>query len=246
MIDLESFSDEELINFNSMDIADVLCKRGYRYGWYKEETFTGSIYILVNDAFPSLVKIGYADDVEKRLKQLNSNSGLPDPYHCYAVYKVKERLEDLKLHDLIDGLDNTLRHSKNREFYEISKERAYNILSIIAEINGCSDLLIINPFHDNFFENKVVINNKNTVKRTPFTFDLVGIPIGSKLHFKEDNTKICTVVDAKNHVMYENKKYTLSGLALKFKGGTAWQGPAYFTYNGKLLTDIRKELEEHA
>ena len=244
-MNVKEFTDEELISLDSMSFKNELYTRGYKYGWHKEETFSGSIYILVNDAFPSLVKIGYADNVEKRIKQLNSNSGLPDPYHCYAIYKVKQRLEDLKLHDLIDGLDNTLRHSKNREFYEISKEKAYNILSIIAEINGCLNLLIINPLNDDYFTKEPIVTpvlNK-TKRKLPFTFDLVNISIGSILTYKEDTSKICTVADNKNHVIYNDMEYTLSGLVLKFKGGTSWRGPAFFTYNGKLLTDIRKEME---
>ena len=31
----------------------------------------GVIYILTNPSFPDYVKIGYADDIEKRLQQLN-------------------------------------------------------------------------------------------------------------------------------------------------------------------------------
>ena len=31
----------------------------------------GIIYILTNPSFPEFVKIGYADDLEKRLAQLN-------------------------------------------------------------------------------------------------------------------------------------------------------------------------------
>ena len=31
----------------------------------------GVIYILTNPSFPDYVKIGYADDIDKRLKQLN-------------------------------------------------------------------------------------------------------------------------------------------------------------------------------
>ena len=31
----------------------------------------GVIYILTNLSFPDCVKIGYADDIDKRLKQLN-------------------------------------------------------------------------------------------------------------------------------------------------------------------------------
>ena len=75
-----------------------------------------------------MVKLGYADNIEKRVKILNSNSGLPDPCHVFAIYKVKKRLEDLRLHSLIDSLDSSLRHAKNREFYEMSakKRTAYS------------------------------------------------------------------------------------------------------------------------
>ena len=34
----------------------------------------GVIYILTNPSFPEYVKIGYADDVNARLKQLNNGS----------------------------------------------------------------------------------------------------------------------------------------------------------------------------
>ena len=50
--------------------------------------------------------------MEKRVKSFNRNSGLPGPYHVYATYKVKKRLEDLKLHTLIDSLDSDLRHAR--------------------------------------------------------------------------------------------------------------------------------------
>ena len=32
---------------------------------------TGVIYILTNPSFPEYVKIGYADDIDKRLQRLN-------------------------------------------------------------------------------------------------------------------------------------------------------------------------------
>lgn len=44
----------------------------------------GVIYILTNPAFPKYVKIGYAQDLEKRLKQLNRSETIP-----YAVYDVE-------------------------------------------------------------------------------------------------------------------------------------------------------------
>ena len=151
---LDRYSDEELVQIFGSNIEEELRSRGYEYGWHKKVQYAGEIYILVNPAFPSLVKIGYADNVQKRVKSLNSNSGLPDPYHVYATYKVKKRLEDLKLHKLIDSLDSDLRHTKNKEFYEMSPEKAYAILSAIAEINGDEELLVLNPYQDEFFDGK--------------------------------------------------------------------------------------------
>ena len=151
MADLSKYADEDLFALASADIEGELKKRGYVHGWYKKEEYAGYIYILVNPSFDYLVKIGYADNVQARMKSLNHNSGLPDPFHCYAVYKVRKRLQDQALHSLIDGLDPSIRHSKNREFFEMSKEKAYAILSAIAQINGSEDLLIKDPFHDPFF-----------------------------------------------------------------------------------------------
>ena len=155
MSDLSCYSDEDIINILSSNAEAELKKRGYIYGWHKKNPFVGAIYILVNPAFPTLVKIGYADDVQKRMKTLNSNSGIPDPYHCYAIYKVKKRLEDLKLHNLIDTLDSSLRHTKNREFYDMNCQKAYDILSAIAQINGDEEQLIYNPYSDHYFEQSV-------------------------------------------------------------------------------------------
>ena len=151
---LEKYSDEELFKIFDANLEDEIKSRGYEYGWHKQVNYAGEIYILVNPAFSNLVKIGYADNVQKRVKTLNSNSGLPDPYHVYATYRVKKRLEDLKLHKLIDSLDSNLRHAKNKEFYEMSPEKAYAILSAIAEINGDEDLLVLNPYQDEFFAEK--------------------------------------------------------------------------------------------
>ena len=90
----------------------------------------GVIYILTNPSFPEYVKIGYADDLEKRVRGL-SGTNVPEPYHCYAAYKVVERLEDKTLHQLIDGFDPNLRYDKGREFYTMSPERAYRGISFL-------------------------------------------------------------------------------------------------------------------
>ena len=62
---LTNYTDEELIALSNIDIETELKARGYKFGWYKEAAYKGCIYILVNPAFPNLVKIGYADEIEK-------------------------------------------------------------------------------------------------------------------------------------------------------------------------------------
>lgn len=112
-----------------------------------EET-NGVIYILTNPSFPEYVKIGYADDVKRRLKELNRSECTPFAFRLYAYYEVNHRLTDMKLHNIIDKLNPDLRSIDNvdgkkriREFYAMSKEDAYALFEAIAEINGLSDNL---------------------------------------------------------------------------------------------------------
>lgn len=57
---------------------------------------TGYIYILTNPSFKDYVKIGYADNVEERVKQLNSSECTPFAFRIYATYEVNARLMDKK------------------------------------------------------------------------------------------------------------------------------------------------------
>ena len=102
----------------------------------------GVIYILTNPSFPDYVKIGYADDIDKRLKQLNRSECIPFAFRVYATYEVNSRLSDLKLHAIIDKLNPDLRsiddfkgQKRIREFYAMKPEEAYAILDAMAEIH---------------------------------------------------------------------------------------------------------------
>ena len=108
----------------------------------------GVIYVLTNPSFPEYVKIGYADDLQKRLKQLNRSECLPFAFRAYCTYEVEGRLKDQEVHALIDRLNPDLRSIETfdgkprvREFYAMSPEDAYGILSSIAAISGTSDRL---------------------------------------------------------------------------------------------------------
>lgn len=108
----------------------------------------GYIYILTNPSFKDYVKIGYADNVEERVVQLNRTECTPFAFRIYATYKVVGRLKDIPVHTLIDSLNSTLRSIDDvdgkprvREFYAMTPEAAYDLLESIAKINGCENNL---------------------------------------------------------------------------------------------------------
>lgn len=120
----------------------------------------GVIYILTNPSFPKYVKIGYANNIEKRLISLNRSECIPFAFRLYAYYEVNERLSDLKIHDMIDKLNPDLRSidtfngkPRKREFYAISKETAYNILESIASVSGTIERL-------HLYEEEIEVTNE--------------------------------------------------------------------------------------
>ena len=110
---------------------------------------TGYIYVLTNESFhrDNWIKIGYAEDVEKRVKQL-SGTAVPLPYEVYCTYEIPriERVKDPDklIHDIISRINPDLRITENREFFEMYPWDAYGMLFAIAQIHGRTDKLIKN------------------------------------------------------------------------------------------------------
>ena len=148
----------------------------------------GVIYILTNPSFPDYVKIGYADDVNKRLKELNRSECIPFAFRLYAYYEVPQRLTDKKLHELIDMINPDLRaieefdgKRRTREFYNMTSEKAYKILQTIAQINGLeNNLHKVKPSEKDLDEeetaeeNRILATNRHHFKNIEFRSSLTG------------------------------------------------------------------------
>lgn len=80
----------------------------------------GYIYILTNPSFPEYVKIGYADNVDERLAQLNRSECTPFGFRKYAVLHVANRLADKNVHKLLDMFKPELRAKSRLETSVIS------------------------------------------------------------------------------------------------------------------------------
>ncbi len=153
-----------------------------------ETNSQGVIYILTNPSFPDYVKIGYADDINKRLKELNRSECIPFAFRLYAYYEVPRRLTDMKLHELIDMINPDLRaieefdgKRRTREFYNMTSEKAYKILQAIAQINGLEDNLHkVKPSEKDLEEeetaeeNRILATNRHHFKNIEFTSSLTG------------------------------------------------------------------------
>ena len=172
---------------------------------------------MTNPALKDMVKIGYATDVESRRKQL-STTALPYEYEIYATYETSGKLEDKKLHKMIDNLNPDLRISKNREFFILSPEDAYELLESIATISGTKDKLK---------KVKTVPAKKQKTKRPPVNFFKCNIPVGAELVRK---------------VQYKDEITSLSAISDRIKGYST-SGPSLFTYKGKTISQIAEETQ---
>lgn len=212
-----------------------------------EET-AGYIYILTNPSFPEYVKIGYADDVDKRLNQLNKTECTPFAFRLYATYEVPNRLADKKLHSLLDMFDANLRavdelNGKKRvkEFYAMQPDKAYHALELIAELTDTTDRLIL---HEKSNKDKTEDELANSIRRPKFNFKSLGIKPGEFLEYIHDNKIKVKVLNDDRLVEYEGKEYHLSNLAQQLLGKPfRVQGPLYFSYKGEVLTELRDRLE---
>ena len=213
----------------------------------------GYIYILTNPSFPTYVKIGYADDVNTRVRQLNRTECTPFAFRVYATYAVNARLTDMKLHDIIDKLNPELRSIDNvngkkrvREFYAMTAEDAYALFEAMAEIHGTeANLKLWRATEKEIAEERAAdeIASESSEKKFKFTFKALGIDIGEELEYIHDRTIKVIVADEIRHVTYKGETWTVSALEKKLlnRAGEV-QGTLHFSYKGEKLVDMRERL----
>ncbi len=208
----------------------------------------GYVYILTNPSFrEDWVKIGKSSrPVDIRSKELD-NTAVPLPFEIFATLKTsKYEIVEKKIHKAIDRLTD-LRIRQNREFFNIKPELALEILNDEAMILDDAEITLYRdnaPIKDNSQIQEDIVHKK---QRPRFKFSMVNIPIGTKITFIP--TGLTVKVASDDQIEYEGRIYKLSPFvgtfmpAEKRNVSGAYQGAKYFSYNGKVLDDLRSEME---
>ena len=222
-----------------------------------DNNIQGYVYILTNPSFrEDWVKIGKSSrPVDVRSKELD-NTTVPLPFEIYATLKTsKYDKVEKQIHKQIDRLTD-LRIRQNREFFNIAPSVALDIMRDIADLLEDAELAV-------YVDNKPVISNskdedkkinaendskKRKMMKPAFKFHMVGINVGDTIIF--DALSLPVKVASDDKIEYEGRLWSLSAFTAEFlpeemqNNSGAYQGPKYFSYNGKNLSQIRLENEK--
>jgi hypothetical protein len=156
------------------------------------------------------------------------------------------------VHKQIDRLTD-LRIRQNREFFNVHPAQA---LDILLDLAVALDDAIIMKYEDGqpyqVYPQTEESKNKKTIERKeirkPFDFDMIGLNVGDTVVF--DALNLPVKVAGKNKVEYEGRLWSLSAFCGTYlpeemhNKSESYQGPKYFSYQGKTLWEIRLEREK--
>lgn len=148
-----------------------------------------------------------------------------------------------------------MRIRQNREFFNIAPSVALDIMRDIADLLEDAELAIYkdgvpviskNKEEDKKIEAETKEKQKKAQK-PPFKFHMIGLKVGDFVVFDPLNLPVKVASD--NKIEYKGRLYSLSSFTANFlpenqqNASKAYQGPLYFSYQGKTLAKWREEKE---
>ena len=223
----------------------------------EQREYQGYVYILTNPSFrEDWVKIGKSSrPVDVRSKELD-NTAVPLPFEIYATLKTSkfDTLEK-QIHKQIDRLTD-LCIRQNREFFNIAPSVALDIMRDIADLLEDAELAVyvdgkpvVSGSKDEDKKIKAANDESKRKKSKPaFKFHMVGLNVGDTIVFDALNLPVKVASDDK--IEYEGRLWSLSDFTAEFlpesmqNTSGAYQGPKYFSHNGKTMWHMRLERED--
>lgn len=196
----------------------------------------GIVYVLTNPAMPGLVKIGKTarESVDARLRELYS-TGVPVPFECAYAGRIEDEGKVEKAFHLAFG---PYRINSRREFFKIEPEQAIALLEIMVVENVTPE---IQKEADRIDAGSIGAAKQLKSRRPVQNFVEMGIPLGSKLEFRDEPEKTCEVVSGRR-VKYVGEEYSLSALTQKLLDLEYTLQPSpYWLFEGRKLSEIYDE-----
>lgn len=196
------------------------------------------VYLLTNPTIPDLVKIGRTTDLEARLRQLSTHSGVPVPFECFFACEVQDSVKvERALHDAFGDH----RINPKREFFRLNPDRAVAILELVALKDAAPSIEIVED------QAELDALHREQSRRENFRFSMVDVPIGSVLKFSKDENFIAHVIDDKR-IEFEGAITSTSAAAAVLLHRRGWtlkaaQGPLYWMFDGETLAERRMRME---
>ena len=194
------------------------------------------VYVLINEAMPGYVKIGFTTNLEQRIRSLDTTS-VPLPFECFYACTVNDcKFVERQLHDAF--LDHRVR--SNREFFEISPERVVSALKLAAVEDVTPKVDYVETEED-----KKALDEARS-RRGSFSFKMVDIPVGSVIKYIDDERIQATVIRQAGQMTIDfmGEETSPSAAAQKIKGTSyPLQGTIYWMYEGETLDERRTRLE---
>ena len=173
------------------------------------------------------------NDEKKRTKRHGSND-------YGKVYNRSNwtTMQEVKVGDEIEGLGVVAE--------KFSRDELYPNSAAMIVIDGKK---WVSPQIKDFLgipRNPKAAQNNQGKRKAPLTFSMIGIKIGETLVFEPTKIKVTVISD--NEIAYFGKRYKLSAFVKEFYpkekqyNSGAYQGSRFFSYKGKLLEDIRQEM----
>lgn len=200
----------------------------------------GIVYVLTNPVMPNLVKIGMTlrNEIDLRLRELYS-TGVPLPFECKYACLVDVN-DCAKVEKAMHKAFYRNRINPNREFFEIDPEQAIAILQLLDKRDITTEV-VAELSDDSTHVDKLAAEKFKNKRRPPLNYREMGIAIGERLHFI-DNQDIEVSVVADRKVLYNNVEMSLTAVTKELLNiDRALQPTSYWLYKGNNLMDIYNE-----
>lgn len=256
----EGLNDETfVINWPDSQLRFHLIRRGDKLDSIKE-----AVYVLM-DKFRTEFYIGETSDLMSRFR---THRWQRDFWHCALV--IEDRNEEFKKQDVRKWFEWRLfqiatERSRADKKYKIDSSAGKQADKSYLE-NRVNDILAVcrflgipwgYPSESRKTKPCPLVPEDDSVSQSPgngvrhpapsFTFAMAHIPENADLIFIEGGQKV--KAKGKNRIEFVGQTYSLTGFVRKFippskrNKKDAYQGPAFFTYKGELLTALRKKYE---